>query len=1062
MTLSQEQKDIINYEDNCFISASAGSGKTTTCGYKVYDLVTNKNYDPENIFLFSFSRTASKELKDKIKELLPYKKIHISTIHSFAYKIINTYKSILGIYSEISIKDEGYFVEVIKNYLQDKIEYRDMEDKSIKEKALSFINRLIKQMQKNEDIYFEEKNDILCYNYLESVKQKYNYWSFLDLLYKGYRIINSNNHIKNIYRNDMKVIVVDECLPYYMPVIMENNQHLPIGKIVEEKIQGKVLCYNEITKQQEYKEIKNWFKIVNNKKLLKISIKSKNTYIKNKDRRYYTSYLTCTENHKIFTYNRGYVYASDLLKGDLVQYETSCIKTNKYKITSKGKETLSSLMKTDNKSLILSSIGNKTKKSKETFNAIKGGNGRGLTIPQEILFNRLSKDTWESEMVVTIPKDLKLKYNTPNNYKVDIGSNLYKIAIEIDGESHNNTNSKIRDNKKNNVLDELGYKVIRFTNKEIIKDIDEISYKLNNYDFCFKDNDCPIICEVTDIQETESNEYYVYDIEVEDNHNFYANGVLVHNCQDTSILQIQFLDMFITDKTKLIFIGDIKQTLYRFNYADPYYIMDYCKSKNINILGLTTTFRFGNNINKYANIITSKMIIPEEYKLKTNILEDSKDEVKYMNSIDVKKIVDDIEYKIHCGEKLDSMGILYRYNKQSLDFQKELTLRKIPFYVAGNSFLNRVEIKLCLSIIELLRKYDLQTAKYVFNKLSNTYIDIGTLFLINEVYNEGNDNGNIIDFLKCGISKKIKKIGVYRKQSLSKILYYFEEVNNILNSKEFSFRKIADIFDFDNLKFMEGETKEGISNAKEKNEFIKYLDNIYNEFKNKDNTVYDFITNLKLSFSNSDDEDKMKDKVLLSTIHGSKGMTIPYTYLLLQNFYNEVFYPEIGKYDFNKLKNEDIENLYKKYCEDEYFVLYVAITRAKKELHIIPEDINNVECKPYYFLFDKEFKPIRNEEVDENNIDTTKSIDESNKTVYYSINLEKYASKDINRKDFCIGNNVEIVRETEKAVNFKISNYNFWCPKKDFKYCNNKIYISFWLVNTNEIMRNCFKKVANY
>jgi len=1062
MTLSQEQKDIINYEDNCFISASAGSGKTTTCGYKVYDLVQNKNIDPDNIFLFSFSRTASKELKNKIRELLPNRKIHISTIHSFAFTIINTFKKILDIESEITIKDEGYFSEVVKNYLLNNTSSRDMDEKFIKNKAISFMGKLVEQMQKNEDIYFEEKDDILCYNYLENVKQKYNYWSFLDLLYKGYRLINSNNNIKNIYINKMKVIVVDECLPYYMPVIMENNQHLPIGKIVEEKIQGKVLCYNEITKQQEYKEIKNWFKIVNNKKLLKISIKSKNTYIKNKDRRYYTSYLTCTENHKIFTYNRGYVYASDLIKGDLVQYETSCIKTNKYKITSNGKKTLSNLMKTDNKSLILSNIGSKINKSKELFNSIKGGNGRGLTIPQEILFNRISKDNWESEMVVTIPKDLKLKYNTPNNYKVDIGSHLYKIAIEIDGESHNNSSSKIRDKKKSDVLEELGYKVIRFTNKEIIKDIDEISYKLSNYDFCFKDNNCPIICEVVDIQQTESNEYYVYDIEVEDNHNFYANGILVHNCQDTSILQIQFLDMFITNKTKLIFIGDVKQTLYRFNYADPYYIMDYCKSKNINILGLTTTFRFGNSINKYANIITDKMIIPEEYKLKTNILENNKDIVKYMEDIDVKKIVDDIEYKIHCGEKLDAMGILYRYNKQSLDFQKELTLRKIPFYVAGNSFLNRVEIKLCLSIVELLRKYDLQTTKYVFNKLSNTYIDIGTLLLIDEVYMEGNDSGNILDFLECGLSKKIKKIGKYRKQSLSKILSYFKEVNNILNSNKFSFSAIAVIFDFDNLKFMEGETKEGISNIIEKNEFIKYLDSIYIDFIDKDKTIYDFIASLKLNFSNSDDEDKMKDKVLLSTIHGSKGMTIPYTYLLLQNFYNETFYPDIRKYDFNKLKNEDIENLYKKYCEDEYFVLYVAVTRAKKELHIIPENINSVESKPYYFLFDKEFKPIRNEGVNDNNININKSIDESNKIIYNNSAFEKYTSSDINRKDFCIGSDVEIVRETEKAVNFKISNYNFWCPKKDFKYCNNKIYISFWLINTNEIMRNCLRKVNIY
>lgn len=80
---------------------------------------------------------------------------------------------------------------------------------------------------------------------------------------------------------------------------------------------------------------------------------------------------------------------------------------------------------------------------------------------------------------------------------------------------------------------------------------------------------------------TYSRECPVYDIEVKDNHNFIITrghtnkngaGVIVHNCQDLSVLQqrfiskLQYINSYNT--TRYIFVGDKRQAIYKFNGAD--------------------------------------------------------------------------------------------------------------------------------------------------------------------------------------------------------------------------------------------------------------------------------------------------------------------------------------------------------------------------------------------------------------------------------------------------------------------------------------------------------------
>ncbi|MHB1593881.1 MAG: endonuclease domain-containing protein [Streptosporangiaceae bacterium] len=58
----------------------------------------------------------------------------------------------------------------------------------------------------------------------------------------------------------------------------------------------------------------------------------------------------------------------------------------------------------------------------------------------------------------------------PSCYKLDLAHPAAKVAIEIDGNSHNTTLGKERDRRKQEWLTGAGWTVLRFSNREVMAD----------------------------------------------------------------------------------------------------------------------------------------------------------------------------------------------------------------------------------------------------------------------------------------------------------------------------------------------------------------------------------------------------------------------------------------------------------------------------------------------------------------------------------------------------------------------------------------------------------------
>jgi very-short-patch-repair endonuclease len=66
-------------------------------------------------------------------------------------------------------------------------------------------------------------------------------------------------------------------------------------------------------------------------------------------------------------------------------------------------------------------------------------------------------------------------------YIADFYCQKYKLIIELDGEVHNTVEAKEYDGIRENYFKEQGYRVLRFSNKEVGEDMENVLQKIKEF-----------------------------------------------------------------------------------------------------------------------------------------------------------------------------------------------------------------------------------------------------------------------------------------------------------------------------------------------------------------------------------------------------------------------------------------------------------------------------------------------------------------------------------------------------------------------------------------------------
>ena len=384
--------------------------------------------------------------------------------------------------------------------------------------------------------------------------------------------------------------------------------------------------------------------------------------------------------------------------------------------------------------------------------------------------------------------------------------------------------------------------------------------------------------------------------------------ILIDEYQDTNEAQYTFSKMLAQKYRNIFVVGDNDQAIYAFRGANYKNILnfehDYPDSK---VILLEENYRSTKNILNAANSVIKHNKLRKDKNLWSNNEEGNR--IKYIKTDDEKVegdyIVKQIKELTKNNTTYDAIAILYRTNAQSRSIEEAMLKANIPYRVVGSFyFYNRKEIKDLLCYLRLINnpKDDVSLSRVI--NVPKRGIGNVTIANINKRAEE--NNSSMFEAITSGKELAFKEL-ILNFQESSKNLSLTEMVELVLNKS--GLRK-----ELETEKTLENEIR--LENLEEFKSITLSYENEFGEI-----SLDDFLNEISLVSDVTEHADNT-NKVSLMTVHSVKGLEYDYVFLV---GIEEGIFPHYNS--LNEGTNEAIE--------EERRLMYVAITRAKKDLWII-------------------------------------------------------------------------------------------------------------------------------
>ena len=935
-SLNDQQRNSImeSLNHNVVLMAAAGSGKTSTLVKRTQYLIDDLNVNPENIMMITFTNKAASEIKDRVSAVSSEAyKMWIGTFHKICTKLIRMFGSYLGI-QNFSIMDTKDSKNLIKNILTNMgANSSPYAINAIMSKISCYKNNLVKPSQVMADMN-EDRLTAVVYQEYQNISWRRKCFDFDDLIIYTILLLSSFKDVSQWVNNRFKYISVDECLTGNTYVDTEIGK-IKIKELYNMYTSGKTLplikSFNISTEQYEYKPMTYAHKS-NQRDVYEIHTEGLNK-------------LRCTDNHKVLT-QRGYVEVKDLIIGqDMLllsnpekQKTKLLLNNNQYQIclgSYLGDGYLDKRSKFNTYRLSFT----QGKKQEEYFKSKISAFNLDYHIIKSGYTNKLNilhSDNTNTFILEDNPFELVLKNIDPLGLAIwyqDDGSLQQGRYVRIYSESFTyQQNIQLSEMLYNrfgiacNIKPDKKYYYLAMDKDNSDKFLSLISpymhpsmqYKTNidiskniiKYDNQYKTYGANYIDNIHYIGKED-----VYDITVNDNHNFiasttfYTTGIIVHNCQDTNSAQFQLIKL-LAGNNNIVLVGDTNQSIYAFRNAKPKYLENFANTHPNTIkLKLEQNYRSTKNIINAANCVINNNRFGT--KIEMFCENETGELVQHKECYDAYDEARWIASEILSSNKpFSDFAIIYRANAQSRIIEEIFNSEGIGYTIFGaQSFYSRKEVRDLLAYCKMLiNEFDIVS----FKRILGTLKGVGKKTIEDIVANANKKKISykyaISDYLK---NNKLTAIKIHSLSSVSTIL-----------EKEYS--KCSDIisdvlfytgYKNDLLAVQTEETEEKLDII---NEFTDMVSSM--ERNNPDITPAEVVDQISL-LSDTKGEDKAKlDAVKLMTAHSSKGLEFDTVFIIGA---------EEGIFPHGNALSEGKEAI-----EEERRLFYVAMTRAKNKLYI--------------------------------------------------------------------------------------------------------------------------------
>ncbi len=380
--------------------------------------------------------------------------------------------------------------------------------------------------------------------------------------------------------------------------------------------------------------------------------------------------------------------------------------------------------------------------------------------------------------------------------------------------------------------------------------------------------------------------------------------ILIDEYQDTNEAQYMLTKMLSAKYKNVCVVGDDSQAIYAWRGANYKNILNFEKDfKDTKVILLEENYRSTQNILNVANNIIKNNKQKKEKNLWTSNEEGVK--IKYHKADNEKDeafyVTTEIQTLLKKGVKEKEIAVLYRTNAQSRNMEEMLLKENIPYKVVGNFyFYNRKEIKDLICYLKLIY---------------NTNDDISFMRVVN-VPKRGIGEKSLESLSIKAMNENTSLFGTITDGKLLSFKHMIEEIQKT----DCSLTELVDLI-LEKTGIKEELEHEKTLEADIRLENLEEFKTITKTFEEKNGIISleDFLNEISL-VSDIEEHKNNTDVVTLMTVHSAKGLEFEHVFLIGME---EGIFPHS-----NSLM--DMEQI-----EEERRLCYVAVTRAKKTLHLV-------------------------------------------------------------------------------------------------------------------------------
>ena len=382
--------------------------------------------------------------------------------------------------------------------------------------------------------------------------------------------------------------------------------------------------------------------------------------------------------------------------------------------------------------------------------------------------------------------------------------------------------------------------------------------------------------------------------------------ILIDEYQDTNEAQYILTKLLSEKNRKITCVGDDSQSIYSFRGANYKNILNFEKDyKDAKTILLEQNYRSTSTILNAANQVIKNNKMKKEKNLWTARGEGEK--IKYYRAFnerdEAQYVIRKIKELINKNIEYKDIAVLYRTNAQSRVMEEEMLKENLPYRVVGSFyFYSRKEIKDLIAYLRLIHNYKDNVS--LLRVINTPKRGIGLKTIENLTRIADDNEISLYEAISSGKELEFKNL-IERLREVSENLTLTELIDKVLDASGMK---------------KELET-EGSLESEVRLENLEEFKSITKSFEEREGLIS--LEEFLLEISLISDVEEYKDdpnRISLMTVHSVKGLEYNHVFVIGME---EGIFPHMN----SLMESSDVE--------EERRLMYVAITRAKDDLHLV-------------------------------------------------------------------------------------------------------------------------------